>query len=124
MRCASCPVASGRPCLGETPRFAGFCEWAASGDPIKRAHVEGRSTIAYGDPRKFPPLRDQVVNLASAVARFFASGLEIASPELKAERIAACQGCDRFDGSRCRECGCQLVAKIAMASEHCPIDKW
>lgn len=129
MRCASCPVPAGRPCLGETPRFASFCAWAASGDPVKAAHVVGRSAIAEGRPtrrsaRPFPTLAEQAVNLAGAVARFVAGGFELATPELKARRIATCERCDRFAGGRCRECGCQLVAKIALAGERCPIGEW
>lgn len=41
MKCESCPA----NCLGQTPEFAVFCEWWASGDPVRRAHVANRSAL-------------------------------------------------------------------------------
>ena len=131
MRCPSCPVRPDRPCLGETPRFASFCALAEGGDPVKRAHVVNRSAIAEGGPSgeptgTFPPLLTQARNLAGAVVRFVASGGELASDEEKARRLAICEACDQFSHGRCRRCGCLLMAKVAAATEHCPLDppKW
>lgn len=48
-KCIACPVATGSPCLGETPRFVEeFCDWAATGDPVKVRHIINRSAIAGG----------------------------------------------------------------------------
>jgi len=42
-----------------------------------------------------------------------------------------CRGCELFDGSKCRRCGCRLSTstsgwanKLAMATEQCPRGKW
>jgi hypothetical protein len=128
-RCDACPVPADRPCLGGTPRFPTFCGWAASGDPVKVGHVVGRSAIAErgrgGEPTgEFPPLLTQARNLAGAVARFVASGLDVATPELRSQRLAICRSdvCGQFVGGRCKLCGCRLAAKVASAVEHCPLD--
>jgi len=55
MRCDHCPVVAGRKCLGETPKFASFCAWAESGDPVKLAHIVNRSALAEGRPTSRTP---------------------------------------------------------------------
>lgn len=45
IRCASCPCAPGVECLSTRPEFAYFCDWARSNDPVRRAHVAGRSAL-------------------------------------------------------------------------------
>lgn len=130
MKCTGCSVPPERSCLAETPRFASFCEWAESGDPVKRAHVANRSVIAEGKDLagvamgSFPPLRDQAGNLTRAVGRFVAGGLARANPVLKAERLSICGGCEQFSDGRCRLCGCGLALKASLAAESCPIRKW
>jgi hypothetical protein len=129
MRCPSCPVDAGRPCLGETTRFGAFCGMAASGDPVKRAHVVGRSAIAERGPSgeatgEFPSLFQQARNLAGAVAAAVASGLEPAPPEERERRLAICRECEHFTGTRCRKCGCVARWKVKLAAWHCPIDKF
>lgn len=121
--CAHCPrVARGlpMPCRGEThPRF---CQLAEAGDA---AYI---ALLCDSPPPSFPPLREQAGNLAGAVGRFVASGLEVSTPEEQARRLAICRSneCGRFLDGRCRECGCRLMAKVKMATEHCPLDppKW
>lgn len=82
--------------------------------------------IAAAPTADFPPLAEQARNLAGAVVRFVASGLARSTDAEQARRMAICGGCDRFAGGRCRECGCSLAFKVAMAGEHCPLDppKW
>lgn len=75
-------------------------------------------------PADFPPLAQQAANLAGAVGRFIASGMATTTTEERARRLAICEGCEFFVGKRCQKCGCSLAAKVAMASEHCPIGKW
>jgi hypothetical protein len=78
--------------------------------------------LAVPAPAEFPPLLEQAGTLAGAVGRFVASGLEVASPEVRAERWATCGACEHFVNKRCTLCGCRLAAKIAMKSERCPDD--
>jgi hypothetical protein len=49
----------------------------------------------------------------------------VASPEVKAARLAVCDACPhRLKSGRCAKCGCFLAAKAAVAAEVCPIGKW
>lgn len=47
MKCIPCPVPSGQACHGAI--LPGLCDWAASGDPVKVAHVVNRSALARGE---------------------------------------------------------------------------
>jgi hypothetical protein len=76
--------------------------------------VRELATAAIADP----------IGFGVAVARFAASGAKLAAPETAAARLIACSECDRRDGSRCRDCGCNLRAKAAAANESCPLDRW
>lgn len=41
-------------------------------------------------------------------------------------RINFCRYCDYVDFEKymCKKCGCYLLKKCRMSSEHCPIKKW
>lgn len=39
-------------------------------------------------------------------------------------RLAICKGCDQWDGSRCKQCGCFTALKVRLPAEACPIGKW
>jgi hypothetical protein len=42
-----------------------------------------------------------------------------------AERLATCEGCDRYTESKsCELCMCYMPLKTTMANMKCPIDKW
>jgi hypothetical protein len=60
--CERCPVPREGRCLAtaDPGRFGVFCEWAASGDPVKVRHVVNRSAIgptAPPDPTPRPLAR-------------------------------------------------------------------
>jgi hypothetical protein len=135
MRCPHCPVPAGEPCL--STRLPVFCEWAASGDENRRAHVVARSSIGPGrptPPSPEPPPRpppspwEQAKHLASAVASAVASGGKQVTPEQKARRLTICRGCEHFDADaeRCRVCTCFMQWKTRLEAWHCPLDppKW
>ena len=50
----------------------------------------------------------------------------IASPDVYWDRIAICNGCERYDTptKRCMECGCFLSLKAKLTTEECPLGKW
>jgi len=81
-------------------------------------------------PQKFPPLIQEAQNLAGCVGRTAKALVTrkkvLAPPEIRAERIAICEECEYFakDKVRCYKCGCKLLAKVALATEKCPADKW
>lgn len=56
MSCATCPVSEGGQCLAvlDPERFGFFCEWAASGDPVKIKHVVNRSALGCSPPAPTP----------------------------------------------------------------------
>lgn len=134
-KCDHCPL-KGRDL--ECPRWptnhTRYCEWVDPAHPgHKPAGAAALVAIAEGRPFRpepagqavaFPPLSTQAANLAGALGRFAASGLAMASVELRDERRALCGQCEHKDGNRCRKCGCGLWAKTAIATEVCPIAKW
>jgi ribosomal protein L40E len=77
-----------------------------------------------------PSLAEKVANFAASAARHVAAGMPQATEEQVAERFAICQGCEHFDGTACRKCGCPVVrekkflSKLSWAGESCPVGKW
>lgn len=52
--------------------------------------------------------------------------LKISSAEVAEERMKLCRDCEQFQPtiSRCKLCGCMMVAKTKMMDSSCPADKW
>lgn len=125
--CEHCPLdGTGKTCPRWPSDHRRYCEWV---DPASPGFKPGgavalvamaNNTPVPTPPRAFPPLKVQARNLAGAVGRFVASGMELASDEEKARRAAICGGCEHFAGGRCSKCGCWLNYKQSLASEHCP----
>jgi hypothetical protein len=69
-------------------------------------------------------------NFAASAAKHVAAGMPQATEEQVAARFAICQGCEHFDGTACRQCGCPVVrekkflSKLSWAGESCPVGKW
>ncbi len=42
------------------------------------------------------------------------------------KRMEICATCDKFDSSttRCKECGCFMIAKTLLPFSDCPLNKW
>lgn len=52
-------------------------------------------------------------------------GIGAVSDTVYSERRAICLSCDRYNGfGVCSECDCYLDAKVRIANQKCPIDKW
>lgn len=51
-------------------------------------------------------------------------GVGIADEAKIRARLKICQGCDKFKGGRCAECGCYTRFKTRLAKEQCPLEKW
>ena len=77
-----------------------------------------------------PSLLARAGNFATAAARHVAAGAPRCTDEQIAERFAICVGCEHYDGSECRKCGCpvvrkrQWISKLSWAGESCPVGKW
>lgn len=84
-----------------------------------------------------PGVLQQAWNYTAALERWTLAGRPVRSPERIAEILAICEACPMYLGDakrpRCKLCGCSInnlprgtQNKIAMATEHCPLDppKW
>lgn len=77
-----------------------------------------------------PPLLIRGLNFAQAMARHAASGFKRCSKKQISERLEICQSCPHLQDNHCSLCGCaciaenQLMNKLALASEKCPLGKW
>ena len=77
-----------------------------------------------------PPILIRGLNFASAMARHAANGFKRCSKKQIDERLAICQSCPHLVDNHCQLCGCacietnQLMNKLALASEACPLGKW
>ncbi|WP_397568535.1 DUF6171 family protein [Schlesneria sp. T3-172] len=69
-------------------------------------------------------------NFANAMARHAATGFSRAADTVIEERLSICQRCPHLVDQHCQLCGCpciaenQLLNKLALASESCPLGKW
>ncbi len=121
----------------------------AENDPALRARIEAmarefsdpanrmRWSACQGTPqaapsagRPLPTAAGMAQNLARSIARWVSQGLPLASEEALQARLAICSACVWWDPAalagtgRCRKCGCSTQAKLRLATEKCPIDKW
>ena len=122
---------TGTPNPGKKHRAFGH-EWSL----MKMCHRLGmRVTCDFGigvkhmkGPDDFPSAGRQVLNFAGAVGRAVkqavAGGRVAVDQETRDERIKICEGCEQLRGVRCAKCGCNTVAKVALATEKCPEGKW
>lgn len=82
--------------------------------------------VSCGGPRKMPGVIQQAKNLIGSARAIVAEGLQFASDEQQAERLAICRGCDQLDqaSERCFKCGCFTAMKRKLKTESCPMGKW
>ena len=65
-----------------------------------------------------------------AAHRFARAGFAVTPPEALATREETCRACPEWNAKalngtgRCQKCGCSTWAKLRMATEKCPLDKW
>jgi hypothetical protein len=135
------PAAESPPCVCAGP---GWCERhhrtktpftfaLCQQSPEYRNLIDG---IVRDGPQaiRTPPLGKRIRRYTAAVARWIAAGRPVrAADEVTLIFETICRPCRYFDvgRSRCRICGCKLGGKpralrnkIAMATEHCPKERW
>lgn len=77
-----------------------------------------------------PSLTRRVVTFVAALTGHAQDGFLKCDAAEIAARLAICQQCPSFTGTRCRECGCACNAdkiffnKLAWRSERCPLGRW
>jgi len=99
---------------------------------VQSAHAECEKQVALEimSSATHPPLWIRGWNFANAMARHAASGFTRCSNATIEERLAVCQACPHLVDHHCQLCGCaciadnQLMNKLALASETCPLGKW
>lgn len=113
-------------------RYRALCADDHPDHDIHRRRMIERATGEAPTPATFPSLFRQAAGLAGAVARVagavVSGGPVMVPPKVYAARLAVCLSCDdnvaRSAGAvRCGRCGCG-GAKLALATESCPINKW
>lgn len=73
-------------------------------------------------PKQTPTVLQMASDFTRAMIKWGKSGLKCVSKEDYLARRTICSKCT--DGWRCPHCGCMLWAKIALATEKCPENKW
>lgn len=63
-------------------------------------------------------------SLATNMAHAVKTGQTHADNGTIERRVLACKKCEKFTGMRCRECGCFVHLKAALAVAECPLGKW
>lgn len=126
--CEHCPVAAALPCVAERAR--GLCRKVDPADPQYGQEWLG-ALISHAEQQaagllRQPSLSQQARSLATSLWDWACSGFAVASHDEQRRRMNICAVCPQWDAAanRCRICGCQLAAKIAMRTEHCPEGRW
>lgn len=75
-----------------------------------------------------PSPAEMARNLAASMANWVKSGFKVVSKEVFEQRMGICNTCEFWEqnaiGGRCLKCGCATQAKLRLAHEKCPEDKW
>jgi hypothetical protein len=77
-----------------------------------------------------PTIPQQAARLGKSLVNWTASGFSPTPPDILSARQDICKACPEWDEialnntGRCKKCGCSTWAKLRMATEKCPIDKW
>lgn len=67
---------------------------------------------------------EKVESFVSTMADFVTSGFKTSEEDKAGNRLEICKGCDHFDGTSCKLCGCVMTWKSKIEAAHCPIDRW
>jgi hypothetical protein len=128
-RCSHCPLAADLTCRG--PQLRRLCELVDPRNPKRKPEyvsvLDINSVAIQAAPATgYPPVATQAASLWRSIKGFVKSGGKLASKAERARRLAICLGCEKYDASqkRCRVCGCKNSAKVYIASDKCPLDKW
>jgi len=107
-------------------RVCGLRAPKSSSRPV--AACRPRRPIVFAEPQV--PIFRKAGNFAVSAAKHVAAGAPRCTDEQVAARYEICVGCEHYDGSECRKCGCpvvrkrQWISKLSWAGESCPVGKW
>lgn len=80
--------------------------------------------------RHIYPTINNSISFGSSMHKWAASGMQKTDDTILHKRIEICNGCDLWDKSgfrgtgKCTKCGCSTWAKLRIATEKCPENKW
>lgn len=112
-----------------SPSLAAANSWRIKRDLLPLTG-DGASVSIVSQTTQLPSLVIRGLNFGAALWRHAMGGFQYCSQEQVEARIAVCQTCENFDGSRCIMCGCacngnqEFLNKLAWKSEDCPLKKW
>ncbi len=69
-------------------------------------------------------LLNGAIGLAKVVAQSVGIPVDVAGRKVEAKRLRICTGCDQNEGGICKRCDCIIAAKVRLASEKCPEQRW
>lgn len=79
---------------------------------------------------ELPSVWSMLKNVGSAAVKSAKSGFKMVTNAQYEERTNICKSCEFWNPKafnntgQCTKCGCSTVAKLKLATEKCPIDKW
>lgn len=67
----------------------------------------------------------RVLRFIKALCKYIIYGHRVSNPDY-IDRISICCDCNSLDRERiiCKECGCYVLKKARMSTEHCKLNKW
>lgn len=65
----------------------------------------------------------KIVKGASGITKAI-TGTDPVTRDVRLAREAECDACDQRRGPMCNRCHCVVAAKVRVASERCPLNKW
>jgi hypothetical protein len=113
-----------------TPRKFSKEEIFSIAESRRQAAVLQRAALSSVGGPPIPGLSEQVKSLAKSGLDWAKHGFVLVSEEQLIDRLEKCRTCLFWDAKafagtgRCEKCGCSTQAKLRMATEKCPIDKW
>jgi len=93
-------------------------------DPFGEHIAAAGAEPASVEPASRPGMWGMAASFGASMARYAAGGFRKVAPEIHAERVSVCAGCEQHDGTRCYACGCYTNLKAWMPHEDCPLGRW
>lgn len=78
----------------------------------------------FGCERKQEQLLLTEAKIQAEIEEQLLMEINLASDELKDDRLATCAGCPFRVSHTCTKCGCYVVFRASLEIKHCPIGKW
>jgi hypothetical protein len=82
------------------------------------------------EKNKYPSLGTMLQSFTESVTEWAKKGFKVVNEKQFNDRLNICKGCELWDkealggSGRCTQCGCSTQAKLRIATEKCPVDKW